>query len=135
MIATNSINKKVCLILTCMMMLTGCEAVLLTGASGGIGYTYTNIAYKTTGYPLDQVTSATRVALISMDMNEKAIQETSREVEITAETSDLRIHIDLQWITDRTTKITVDARKNLILKDKATATAIIEETESILRRN
>jgi archaellin len=136
-IPMDNINKRARLyvLLTCMMISAGCASILLTGAGGGIGYTLTNIAYKTVGYPLDEVTSAIRVALISLDISEKSIRKTSKEVEITAETSALNIDIDLELITDRTTKITVDARKSFIFKDKATATAIIEETELILKRN
>ena len=58
--------------------------------------------------------------------------ETGNEVKISAETSELRIHIDLEKITPKTTKISVDASKNFVVKDKATAAAIIEETEAML---
>jgi microsomal dipeptidase-like Zn-dependent dipeptidase len=53
-------------------------------------------------------------------------------VRIVSETMDLKIYIDLNSITNRTTKISVDVRKNIVLKDKATATAIIDQTERIL---
>ncbi len=51
---------------------------------------------------------------------------------IIAETSDLDIYIDLEKITPKTTKMSVDAKKNIVMKDKATAVAIIEETEALL---
>jgi hypothetical protein len=51
-----------------------------------------------------------------------------------AETSELKINIDLEKITAKTTRISVDARKNIVVKDKSTAAAIIEETEAMLEK-
>jgi len=58
--------------------------------------------------------------------------ETGSGVQIVAETSELNIYINLEQITSKTTKISVDAKKNIIVKDKATADSIIEATESML---
>ena len=53
---------------------------------------------------------------------------------IVAETSELDIYINLEKITPKTTKMSVDAEKNIVVKDKATAVAIIEETDTMLER-
>ena len=47
-------------------------------------------------------------------------------------TAELKIYIELERITHKSTKISVDAKKGAIVKDRATATEIIEQTERIL---
>ena len=122
------------LISTVLLLSANCTAVLLTGASGGVAYTFTNVAYKTVWYPISEVQYAIHRALDRMDIKELSVRKTESGVEIDAETVDLRIYIDLDRITDRTTKITVDARKSFVLKDKSTSAAIIDQTEIILNR-
>ncbi len=122
------------LILAVLLVPAGCASILLTGAGGGIEYTLTNIASKTVGYPIIEVQPAVHMALGRLGVKELSLQKAENKVEIAGETISLKIYIDLQWISNRTTKITVDARRNIILKDKAMATAIIEQTEMILNR-
>jgi hypothetical protein len=50
----------------CLLLLSGCASVLIAGASGGVAYSVTNIAYKTIPCPIDQVDIANRLALIKM---------------------------------------------------------------------
>ncbi len=114
------------------LLLSGCASVLVTGASGGVAYTITNVAYKTVVSPIDQVEYANRLALMKMRIRYIERRETGNGVQIVAETNELNIYIDLERITPRTTKIGVNAEKNIILKDKATAVTIIEQTEAML---
>ena len=53
-------------------------------------------------------------------------------MEISATTDRLKIYIELERITNKTTKISVNAKKNVVLKDSATAAEIIEQIETIL---
>jgi len=46
---------------------------------------------------------------------------------IIAATKELDIAIDLEEVTSKTTQIKVDARKRVLLKDKATAAEIINQ--------
>ena len=124
--------KNIHVYLCYLFLLSGCASVMVAGASGGVAYTLTNVAYKTIVAPIDQVEFANRLALIKMGIKQIERTETGNEVKISAETSELRIHIDLEKITPKTTKISVDASKNFVVKDKATAAAIIEETEAML---
>jgi hypothetical protein len=121
------------LILTALLLAAGCASILLTGVGGGIEYSLTNIAYKTVGYPISEVEAALHKSLERLGIKELSLKKTESKLEIVSETVALKIYIDLQWISNGTTKISVDARKQIILKDKATATAIIEQTEMILR--
>ncbi len=115
-----------------LLLLSGCTSVLVTGASGGVAYTVTNIAYKTVVFPIDEVEFANRLALLKMRIKYVERLETENGVTIVAETSELNIYIYLDEITPKTTKIAVNAEKNLVMKDKATAVAIIEQTEAML---
>ena len=115
-----------------LLLLSGCTSVLVTGASGGVAYTITNVAYKTIVSPIDQVEFANRLALMKMKIKYRERRERGNGVQIVAETNELSIHIDLERITPNTTKIGVNAKKNIVMKDKATAAAIIEQTEAML---
>ncbi len=121
-----------CLITISLACSAGCTSVLIAGAGGGAEYTLTNVAYKTVNYPMERVQSAVHFALNKMAIRDMKTLKTEKGVRIVAETIDLKIYIDLDWITVRTTKISVDARKNFVMKDKATAAAIIERVESVL---
>ena len=51
---------------------------------------------------------------------------------ITAATKELDIAIILEEVTSKTTQVKVDARKRVVLKDKATAAEIINQVGKIL---
>jgi len=126
-------NKKTFyFVYVCLLLLSGCTSVLLAGASGGIAYSLTNIAYKTISYPIDRVDFANRLALMKMGIKYVEVIKTEDHARIFAQTSELKIYIELNKITPKSTKISVDARKNLFVKDKSTAEAIIDETEAML---
>ncbi len=116
-----------------LLLLSGCTSVLVTGASGGVAYTVTNIAYKTIVSPIDEVEFANRLALLKMRIKYVERIETENGITIVAETPELNIYIYLETITPQMTKISVNAEKNIVMKDKATAVAIIEQTEAMLR--
>ena len=119
----------------CLLLLSGCASVLIAGASGGVAYSVTNIAYKTIPRPIDQVDLANRLALIKMGIKYVEVIKTEDRARIFAKTSELKIYIDLNKITPKSTKISVDAKKNFLVKDKSTAEAIIDETEAMLAKD
>lgn len=127
-------EKKTLFYIFGLLLLSGCTSVLVSGAGAGVAYTVTNVAYKTIVSPIDQVEFANRLALMKMRIKYVERIEAGDGVMIIAETSDLDIYIDLEKITPKTTKMSVDAKKNIVMKDKATAVAIIEETEAMLEK-
>jgi hypothetical protein len=127
-------EKKTLFYISWLLLLSGCASVLVSGAGGGVAYTLTNVAHKTIVSPINQVEFANRLALMKMRINYVERAETADGIEIVAETDELNIYIDLEEITPKTTKMTVDARKNIVLKDKATADAIIKETEAMIAK-
>ena len=114
------------------LLLSGCTAVALTGAGVGVSYTLTNVAYRSFSSPVDQVHNATIAALKKMGIMITDDSESEAGRTITAETSELDIAINLEKITSNTTQVKVDARKNILLKDKATAAEIINQMGKIL---
>ena len=119
----------------CLLLLSGCASVLIAGASGGVAYSVTNIAYKTIPRPIDQVDLANRLALMKMGIKYVEVIKTENRARIFAKTSELKIYIDLNQITPKSTKISVDAKRNFLVKDKSTAEAIINETEAMLAKD
>ena len=100
-----------CLLLCIALLSSGCASVLLTGASGGVAYTVTNIAYKTVTFPFEQVEGAVHAALKRMGIKRRE-RKNENGVEISATTARLKIYIELERITNKT-KISVNAKKML----------------------
>ncbi len=109
--------------------LYGCAAVLVAGvvagAAGGVQYTYNNIAYKTYPHNYDTTYNATMRVLKRMGINVAGEKVTNRGKILVCYTVDLKIEIAFERITDKTTKVKVDAKKGRFFKDKATATEIL----------
>ena len=83
-------------------------------------------------YPFNDVEVALNQALKKMDIKETTFKYNKDNISISAVTETLHIYIDLVKITPTVTKIEVSAKKGLFLKDKATATEIIVQTEKKL---
>ncbi len=115
-----------------LTIVSGCTAIALTGAGAGISYTLSNVAYRSFSFPVDRVHQATIDALKKMDI--KIIDDSKSEEgrTITATTKELDIVIHLEEVTSKTTQVKVDARKRVVLKDKATAGEIINQVGKIL---
>jgi hypothetical protein len=117
----------------CIAGLLGCASLMVAGVSGGVAYTMSNVAYKTVSFSLSATDVALRNALRHMDIREVARNTSDDMIEIEAVTRDLNISITLERITTKTTKISVDAKKSFVIKDRATAAEIIEQTVAILQ--
>jgi hypothetical protein len=115
-----------------LLLLSGCTAMALTGAGVGASYTLSNVAYRSFSSPGDQVHQATVAALKKMDI--KIIDDSRSEDgrTISAATKELDIVIHLEEVTSKTTQLKVDARKRVVLKDKAPAAEIINQVGKIL---
>ena len=121
-----------CCVVFLFLLLSGCTAVALTGAGVGVSYTISNVAYRSFSSPVDRVHVATIAALKKMGIMIDDDASSESGVTITAETRELDIVINLEKITSKTTQVKVDARKNFLLKDKATAAEIINQVGKIL---
>ena len=128
------IHLNTLIIILMLPLVLGCAVAALTaaGASLGVSYSITNIAYKTFNFPLGHVDKATVEALEKMDFTIVAYNNIGQERKIVAAAKDLDIRIKLARISSTTTQIRVDARKWPIFKDKATALEIICQVYKIL---
>ena len=69
---------------------------------------------------------------MKMEIKEEKREAADGNVSITAATKRLAIYIDIEKITPRATRIKVNAKQGAVLKDRATATEIIVQTEKSL---
>ncbi len=116
----------------------GCAALGLTvpvaaaGGAAGVNYSLTNNAYKTMSYSLADVEAALHRSLQKMKIKETATDREEGKVGISAIAGDLAIRVELEKITPAVTRIEVSAKKDVVIKDKATAAEIIVQTENNL---
>jgi hypothetical protein len=117
-------------------LISGCAAVAVTalgvGAAVGINHTLNGIVYRTFAEPLPKVKRATLTALKQMAIPVEAVEKTEQGELIKAKASNRAIEIELESLTPRTTRMRVTADEDGLLKDSATATEIILQTERAL---
>lgn len=120
-------------------LIAGCAEVVVPGtiAGGGEVYHYTtdNVAKRTFVSTLDQVAAAAQKALRKMDIRYIPTSPGVYETEIKASTDALDITITLTPITAAATKVDVNAVKNRVFKDRATAAEILYQIAQELDPN
>jgi len=125
-------------LLVWIWLFAGCAEVVVPGtlAGGGEIYRYTtgNIAKRTFVSNVDQITKATRRALRKMNIHYLSTSTRVSETEMKAETETLDITISLTPITAASTRVDVDAVKDSVFKDKATAAEILFQIELELKQ-
>ena len=126
------------LVLACLAVpLGGCVPVALTaagvGMATGVNHTLSGMVYKTFTTPQSQVRRATMTALNRMQIHVAEAKRNGATEFIKARTPDRDIEIELEAITPSTTRMLVVAKKDHgILRDGATATEIILQTEKLV---
>jgi len=127
------------LLLLCLVpCLSGCAVLALSalgaGAGAGIPYVMTDCADRTLNYSYDQVNQATPLVLSNLDISMLNSTPTKNGEKMKALASELEITIEMEKITEKATRVTVNATKNTVVKDKATAEEIINQLERILAK-
>jgi hypothetical protein len=120
-----------------LALLPGCAAVAVTaggvGMATGVSHTLGGIVYKTFAAPEPKVRRSTMAALGRMKID---VVETTRDGNkevIKARASDRNIEIEIESLTPNTTRIRVTASvEGSLLRDSATATEIILQTEKLV---
>lgn len=105
---------------------------LIAGAGGGISYTLTNIAYRTMARSVEEVEAAVLQAGSKMSLKVSGVRHKRHKTEIKASTRAHSIKITLERLTPTLTKISVNAKRGWVFKDKTTAFEIIYQTEVAL---
>ncbi len=124
------------LLLLSLLMTQGCVVLAVgavAGAAAGITYTVTGSAEKTFDNDYASVATALNKALVNMDIktgNTRKIEEGGKvtKTEIDAYTKDITIKITVERVSDKVTRVVVDATKNYVVKDKEIAGAILANT-------
>lgn len=119
-------------------LLPGCAAVALTaagvGMSAGVSHSLGGIVYKTFAAPEPKVRRSTIAALGRMKIDVVETTKDGNKETIKARAADRDIEIQIESLTPKTTRLTVTASIDgtLILRDSATATEIILQTEKLV---
>ncbi len=116
--------------------LQGCAAVGLTalgvGAGAGVGHTLGGIVYKTFSEPMPKVKRATLTALKQMAIPVESVEPSKEGETIRAKAANRSIEVQFEALTPKTTRMRVIADSDGFIKDSATATEIILQTERML---
>ena len=126
------------LIVLAAVALQGCAGLPLaafsivagTGAGTGVGHALDSITYKTFSVPLSGLSRATVMTLDRLDMPVIEVEDTEDGQTITAQAGDRAVEIELDRLTTTATRMRVVVKKNMFIRDRATASAIIMRTDS-----
>ena len=100
----------------------------------GVEHTLNGVAYKTFTAPLGNVRVATLRTLNQMDMPVTMDAKTDSGWELSATAADRKIDIELERLSERTTRMRVVANKGeIFFKDTSTATEIVLQTAQVLQ--
>jgi hypothetical protein len=131
------VTPRILALLFCVPCLTACVPLALTaagvGMATGVSHTLGGIVYKTFTAPQAQVKRATLAALGRMQIKVTEVKRKNSTETIFAKAGDREIEIELEALTPTTTRMQVTARKDAgLLRDSATATEIIIQTEKLV---
>jgi hypothetical protein len=115
--------------------LTAFSAVAGTAAGVGVGHALDGITYKTISAPVGVVSRATIMTLDRLDMPVMDVEQTAEGQTITAQAGDRTLEIELDQLTATATRMRVVATKKWWVRDRATASEVIHQTERTLAEN
>ncbi|HZN24866.1 MAG TPA: DUF3568 family protein [Burkholderiales bacterium] len=139
-VSARKVPRGNCALLFLVVMTTvlssGCAAVALTAggvaAAVGVNHTLNGIVYKTFSEPLPKVKRATLTALKQMQIPVEAVVKTKQGELIKAKAANRTIEVEFESLTPKTTRMRVVADSEALIKDSATATEIILQTERVM---
>lgn len=125
--------KGIALLVAVALGSTGCMTGGGMTAGTSVNYTLDGIAYRTFSAPADQLQRATLTTLKRMDIavSSNELKEDGCR-EIVGAAGDRTIYVELETLTARTTRMRITAKYGWLLRDRATAGAIIAQTERTL---
>ena len=130
-------TKTLVACITFALVTAGCVPVAVTavgvGMAAGVGHTLGGMVYKTFTTPQANVKRATLGALNRMQIKVVESKRHGGTETIKGKAADREIEIELEALTPNTTRMMVVAKKDDgILRDSATATEIILQTEKFV---
>lgn len=134
-----NISGRICTLISVLIALNGCMPVGITalgvGSSTAVSHTLNGITYRTFTAPSSKVKSATLVALSRMDIKLVSSKKDGHIEVLNARTPERTIEIQLDPISNNTTRMRVIAKNDTLFYDSATATEIILQTERVIGNN
>jgi hypothetical protein len=130
------------LALVSLLSTQGCAVVAVgavAAAAAGVTYTVLGTAEKTYNEEYEIVVAAVEQALVTLDIKTGDTKKTLEDTKVVTTTieayaRDLTIRITIERVTDKATRVVVDATKNYVVKDAATAGEILNQTTNHLSR-
>ncbi|HSQ80168.1 MAG TPA: DUF3568 family protein [Casimicrobiaceae bacterium] len=131
------IVRTIFIVLAGLCATTGCVPLALTavgvGMATGVSHTLGGIVYRTFAAPQVRVERATVAALRQMQIRIVDNRKDKGVQVISARASDRDIDIEIEALTPNTTRLKVTAVEDGgIIRDSATATEIIMQTEKLV---
>ena len=127
---------RMLVVLLTSVALGGCAAVALTAAGVGmataVSHSLGGIVYKTFAAPHSKVRRSTVAALGHMQIRIVDSKHDGNKEIIKARAADRDIEVEIESLTPNTTSLTVTATKDRLIRDSATATEIILQTEKLV---
>ena len=125
------------LIILITSTLSGCASIAITlaglGFGAGANHYMTSVNYRTFTEPLESVRQAVLTSLVRMKINLASSERTDDGVLIKARTTNRDIEIELEEVTQASTRMRTTARQDgSLLLDAATAAEISAQTEKVL---
>ncbi len=115
------------------VLLGGCQAIAITaagiGASTGLSHTASSIGSRTFTANEQQVKQATLTALTRMGMKLDSASKGDSTETLRASLADRSVEVEVEILSESTTRITATAQRGLFVYDGATAREIIAQTE------
>lgn len=115
------------------LLLGGCQALALTvagvGASTGLSHTANSISSRTFTASDQHVKQAALIALGKMGMKFESSEKVESIETIRARVSDRSIEIEVEALSESTTRISTTAQRGFFQYDGATAREIVVQTE------
>lgn len=135
---THSVGMAMLLSILIVLLSTGCAPLALTavgvGSAAGVQHTMGGITYRTFTTPLPQVRAAAIASLNRMGIKVSKREKSETGEIIMATASNRSIEIELDALTDNTTRMRAMVRQGMFM-DAATGAEIIMQTEQALNRN
>jgi hypothetical protein len=126
-------------LITAALAFQGCAAPgiprpLTSGgvATHGVEHSAGGVASRTFNTPMEQLRRATLTTFKRMDLALKSDDAKDERRELVATSGDRTIHVELERITARTTRMRITAKQGWLWRDRAAAGEIIARTERTL---
>ena len=126
----------IALMLAAALVIQGCANLTTTTAGAparNVDFTLDGIAYRTFSAPLDQMQRATLTTFKRMDLALKSdeIKDDGCR-ELVAANGDRTVHVELEKLAARTTRMRITAKHGWLWRDRAAAGELLVQTEHTL---